>query len=312
MPFDGKDAGIAGSSAPPRPTLEALRHAVARIEGVPAERLTVPDDDRCRSSSASGAGRIALGAAEADRMLGGGVPEAGLSEIRTDAARDGGAGIGFALALAVRLGVSRSRPLLWITPAGMRRETGFAYAPGLASFGLDASGFVGLETRRLEDAAWAGEEAARSGAATLTVLEVQGNPALLSLEGTRRLHLRAKASARPLLLLRQGGRAETTAAPLRLHLAPAAAAPVADLADPRFIGRLAFVVRIEKATGLRPDTMLLEWNSHDRRFSDRFDGSLSGAVAAAPFDGPDPARTAGAVVAFETGRARGSEHRRAG
>ncbi|MBB3996519.1 ImuA family protein [Aureimonas pseudogalii] len=317
---DAGDLVPAEPSRQPRPVaLAALRGAIRRIEGQPACRMEEPDrqaggartkenDPTIRAHVASSGSasfeRLSLGLERADRLLGGGFPAAALSEIRVDAVRDGGAALGFALALAALFGASARRPVIWIAAAPMLGEAGWPYRPGLAGFGLDPDALVMVRTRRLDEAAWAAEEAVRSGAAALTLLELQGNPARLSLEGTRRLQTRARDAGRPVLLLRQGAFAESTAAPLRLHVAPHRAAPVPGLADPRLIGPPRFRLAVEKSRDGRPDHMLLEWNRHDRRFLEPA-AALPGASAAAPVDGPDPARASGPVVAWPGARRAG-------
>ena len=81
-------------------------------------------------------------------------------------------------------------------------------------------------------ALWIAEEAARLSALGGGLLEVDGNPDRLDLTATRRLHRRAQAAGRPVLLLRQSALAEPTAAPVRLLVAPAPAAPRHTLAGP--------------------------------------------------------------------------------
>ena len=245
---------------------------------------------------------LALGCPEADRALGGGFPAAGLSEIHLDETRDGGSLAGFALALAIRFAASPARPLLWIADDHALSEAGRLYGPGLTAFGLDPGALFLVRTRRLEDAAWAGEEAAISPALAMAVLEVRGNPPRLGLEGTRRLHLRAREAGVPFLLLRQGARPETTAAPLRLRIRPGPAATIADLPDEaRLIGHPVFSIALEKSPGGRPQHFDLEWNPHERRFGSvpkaRF-APLSRHPSAAVGDGPDPAREAGTIMAL--------------
>ncbi|WP_061973337.1 ImuA family protein [Aureimonas sp. AU20] len=231
-----------------------------------------------------------LGFAEIDDRLGGGFPEAGLSELRVEAVRDAGAGLGFALALAVLLGATARRPLVWIAPAATLTDAGYPYRPGLAGFGLDPAALVMVRARRLEEALWAAEEAARSGAPALTLLEVQNNPAQLSLEGSRRLHWRSRAAGRPVVVLRQGGFAESTAAPLRLRLAagPAADTPRSGvgLEAQRLVGAPAFTVSIEKSRDGRLGQVCLEWNPHERRFETIRPAALSRPVLSTPPDGP--------------------------
>ncbi|MCQ8783585.1 ImuA family protein [Mangrovibrevibacter kandeliae] len=290
MPED-RAAGPAGRVT----RLAALRAAVARIEGEPVHRLEEP------GAAASGR-RVAqmqpLGVPEADRALAGGFPTRGLTELHVEETRGGGTGVGFALALAVLL--ADSRPALWIGETRAFREAGLPYLPGLAGFGLDPSRLVLVRARRLADAAWAGEEAARSRALSLIVLEVRGNPALLSLDGTRRLHVRACEAGVPLLLLRQHGQPQATAAPLRLRIRPGPAATVPDLADQaKLLGHPVFDVAVEKARDGRLQRFRLEWNPHERRFQalDRREPH-AGAVPHPALHRPGAARAAGALLAL--------------
>ncbi|GGD40743.1 ImuA family protein [Aureimonas glaciei] len=292
-----------------RETVADLAARIARIEGRAVGRLAAPPEvprasgGPARATVPSGEACRPFGIAEADAALGGGFPLSGLTEIHVDETRGSGSGAGFALALAVLFGAGPDRPAIWIGGAHGFAEGGMPYGPGLAAYGLDPSGLVLVRAPRLEQAIWAGEEAARSPAPALTILEARGNPKLLGLEGTRRLHLRAGRAGRPLLLLRQSGRPEATAAPLRLRIAPAPASFVPDLSpgrgEPasRLIGHPVFAVTVEKARDGRSHHFLLQWNPHDRRFQ-AFAEPPARRPAAAPVDGPDPARPSGAVLAL--------------
>ncbi len=309
----GVERGKGAADAPCDAPVGNSHHNAARgyaeavmIEGRMSEEK--PFDDTARSADAALARRsrmqrLPLGCPEADRALGGGFPAAGLSEIHLDETRDSGSLAGFALALAIRFAASPARPLLWIADDHALSEAGRLYGPGLAAFGLDPGTLFLVRTRRLEDAAWAGEEAAISRALAMAVMEVRGNPARLGLEGTRRLHLRAREAGLPFLLLRQGAKPESTAAPLRLRIRPGPAATVADLpGEARLIGHPVFSVTVEKSQGGRPQHFDLEWNPHERRFGSapkaRF-APLSRHPSAAAVDGPDPAREAGAIMALK-------------
>lgn len=286
---EGQGAG-AGKGAD---ILGALRGAIRRIEDRAPERLRLGQDGASGAESPEGGEEFcpatpvcSLGLPEFDARLGGGFPEAGLSELRVDAVRDVGAGLGFALALAVLLHASPRRPLVWIAPAATLTDAGYPYRPGLAAFGLDPAALVVVRARRLEDALWAAEEAARSGAPALTLLEVQNNPAAFSLEGSRRLHWRARAAGRPVVVLRQGGFAESTAAPLRLCVSAGPAAPVPRLEAQRLLGAPAFTVSIEKSRLGRVGQFRLEWNAHERRFDQQPAAAVSRSRLSPPVDGP--------------------------
>ena len=310
-PLPGRTEGV--------PTLAELQEHIARIEGRPLHRLAASpargavsqaDWETCAPEAApagllppnaltllSGTpGLPVLGLSGLTGLL----RQPGLTEIHVDDTRGSGSGAGFVLALAVLHGAGAGRPALWIGANLGFSEGGMPYLPGLAGHGLDPGALLLVRARRLEEAIWAGEEAARSAAAALTILEVRGNPGRLGLEGTRRLHVRARDAGTPLLLLRQGGRAEATAAPLRLRIAPSPAALVADrLSDPggaKLIGHPVFAITVEKSRDGRPHHLLLEWNPHDRRF--QAPQPHSGDLAAVPLDRPDPARSAGTLLAL--------------
>lgn len=277
-----------------RADLLALRERVAAIAGRGLHRLEAPDSRAPGRETPSEA-------AEPDRTgWAGSLSAEGLTEIHADETRGGGSASGLVLALASRLGASARRPLLWISQGFGFHEAGRLYAPGLLAFGFDPDGLVQVETARLDEAVWAAEEAARSGALSCAVLEVRGNPAKLALDGTRRLHVRAREAGVPLFLLRQGAVAEPTAAPLRLRVDGGPAAGVAALgpAGQRLIGHPVFSVAVEKSRDGRARRLLLEWNPHDRRLQTVEPRPLPVAALPLSSNGPDGPREgeAGAVV----------------
>ncbi|KQT85653.1 hypothetical protein ASG48_09605 [Aurantimonas sp. Leaf443] len=285
-----------------------MRQTIARIAGEPIARLEDPAEPHEAAGRPEGNGRRALqplrplGAPAADRALGGGIAAGGLTEIHSDETRGAGTLAGFALALALRLGAGTARPLLWLAPSHALREAGLPYGPGLAGFGFDPAALLLVRTRRLEEAVWAGEEAASCRALSVVVLEVRGNPGRLALEGTRRLHVRAREAGVALLLLRQNAAPEPTAAPLRLRVAPGSASPVADLAEaPRLLGAPLFQIALEKSRSGPPQRFTLEWNPHERRFDEPRPGArqpLSRPQPALPLDGQGAAGRSGTLVAL--------------
>ena len=78
---------------------------------------------------------------------------------------------------------------------------------------------------------------------------MRGNPKALGLHETRRLQRRAALSGKPLFLLRVAGMTEPTAAPCRLHVAPAPSVPRRTRDGPLegSIGAPAFTITVEKA-----------------------------------------------------------------
>jgi protein ImuA len=248
-------------SARVRDVVCTLRHQIAKIEGRLAETLEKRPGG-LPSGPAAAAHLVRTGIESFDRALGGGFPPAGLMELYGTASRDAGAVSGFALALVRLLSNRVDAPLLWIGNSEIFREAGRPYAPGLAAvFGLRPDGLLVAEAERLADVLWIAEEAARVDALRAILLEIRGSPHALDLTVTRRLHRRALLSGFPLLLLREAGEAQPTAAPLRLMVAPAPAAPRLTLAGPLpgSIGPPAFRVTVSKSRTAIPASFTLEW-----------------------------------------------------
>jgi protein ImuA len=245
------------TSATTRDALCALRHKIAKIEGRLAERL-----DDADAPASAGAERLCIGADRFDNALGGGLPRAGLVEIHGRASRDAGAAAAFALALC-RLSAEAGKPapLLWIGTSEMFREAGRPYAPGLAArFGLDPELLLVSEVRKLTDALWVAEEAARLDCFLAVLLEIRGGK--LELTQTQRLHRRALVSGQALFMIRTAAEPSPTAASVRLLVSPAPAAPRRTLHGPLegSIGPPAFHVTISKSRTAIPAAFTLEWN----------------------------------------------------
>ncbi|KUM24895.1 hypothetical protein AU467_28920 [Mesorhizobium loti] len=319
-----------------RETVFALRRQIAKIEGTLPERLEAPAPGapkaipgKVRSGFPSGIAEkqipvyaagsgietnivrrglavasldafLHTGIGRLDTALGGGLPKAALSEIHGLETRDAGAVAGFALALtSLILREKQGLPVLWIGTAEIFREAGFPYASGLhALFGIAPEQLLFSEAPKLLDALWIAEEAARMTAFAAVILEIRGSPRLLDLTATRRLHARAQSAGRPMLLLRQAGEAEPTAAPVRLIVSAASSASRETVAGPLAgsIGRPAFTVDIGKSRTALPGQFTLEWNPDEHAFAERTENSV--AVVPVPLRGADPAPASGAVLAF--------------
>ncbi len=307
------------ASAVVQDTVAVLRRQIAAIEGRLAERLEQPADApvdgmlvRADGVALKGDGvarrgeaMLATGASAFDRALGGGLPSGALTEILGAQTRDAGAVSGFVLALAARALQATQAPVLWIGTGEIFHEAGFPYAPGLRhAFGISAENFLVSQVPRLVDALWVAEEAAPLGVLSAVLIELRGNPSKLDLTATRRLHRRAQAAGRPLFLIRQAAAAEPTAAPVRLVVAAAPAAPRMSLAGPAedSIGRPAFSVRISKNRAAPEVQFLVEWNAHDLSFEERRPQD-PGFMVPLPQRGAHPPPAAGTIVAFAPGRA---------
>ena len=305
----------------------SLRETIARMEG-----KTVALDNPCFStekqashapSGATGAS-LPLGLDMLDTILDGGLPRAGMAEIRTAEMRNAGAATGLALAFCAFLvrheasGPVPREAVLWISERGVAREAGEPFAEGLRDYGIDPGRLVYALPRRIDEALWLAEAALKSRAFRAVILELGGNPARFGLSESRRLSLRARHTGSLLLLLRQGGVEEAGSTIFRLE-ARAASAGLYRLADGTAlrgtIGAPAFSLTIEKspkpASPSQSDAILIEWNAHERLFvhalervpSSPFQPRRTGAahpVAGFPeaADRPDRAAAMGAVLGF--------------
>jgi protein ImuA len=245
---------------------------------------------------------LATGAGQLDLALGGGLPCAALTEVHGVETRDAGAVAAFALALAglVLKGADEVLPLLWVGTSEIFREAGFPYARGLArEFGIAPERLLLSEAGRLADVLWVAEEAARLPALAAVLVELRGNPERLDLKATRRLHRCAQAAGRPVLLIRQAAYAEPTAAPVRLVVAAAPAAPRATLAGriEDSVGAPAFAVAIGKGRHAAAGEFIVEWNSHDLSFQERRPADTRRVVSLSR-SRADLAAAAGPLLAF--------------
>jgi protein ImuA len=306
------------TSAVAREAVLSLRRTIAKIEGRLPEQLEEPvrpnEATVLRRGGAVEAGaaganrlrRLPTGAERLDAALQGGLPFAALTEIHGCDARDAGAATGFVLALAGRARRERrerdeATPFLWVGAGQAFPEAGIPHAPGLAGFaGLQPTDLLFSSVPRLLDALWIAEEAARLDALCAVVLEVRGNPSQLDLTATRRLHRRAQLAGRPVFLLRQSAAAEPTAAPFRLHVSAAPAAPRRILSGPLAgsIGHAAFTVAIGKGRAAHAAPFILEWNPDELSFRER-PAQDHGAVVPASAGTAHPAAAAGTVLALK-------------
>jgi len=101
-------------------TLATLRGSIERIE---------THGDACTP------GRVALGHADADATLQGGLALGAMHEVFTDAGRQSAAATGFVAGLAGR--VAARRPLVWVRQDFTEIESGALLMSGLAELGLD-------------------------------------------------------------------------------------------------------------------------------------------------------------------------------
>ncbi|WP_064708125.1 ImuA family protein [Rhizobium bangladeshense] len=308
-----------------RERLFALRETIAKLEGKPAPALAAAEREALalgrtgrQDAERNGRGqRLPVGVTSLDEAMEGGLPLDAITEIRSTLLRDAGAACGFALAAAALLQrveeeASDCSPILWIGDTVSTMEAGLPYAVGLQDFGLRPERFLQALPRKLDEALWLAETAVESGAFSVVILEIRGNPVHFGLTESRRLGLRAKAAGRPLFLLRQAGEEEASSAVFRLLAQPAPSGMRALSDGSRLAGSIdnpVFRLSLEKSRNPAPLSLLLEWNPHERQFfpigeprhaltpDER--SAYPGAQLSASSDGQDRPQKMGPFLAFE-------------
>ena len=175
------------------------------------ERIEAPADTHALH-------RVALGHAEADAALCGGLARAAVHEVFAEG-HQGAAATGFVAGLAGR--ITTRKPLVWVRQDFAEIESGALSMSGFCEFGLDPRLIVTVRATDAETALRATADALACDAVGAVVLEVWGETRQLDLVASRKLTLAAQASGVTALLLR------------------VAAAPAPSTAETRWIVRAA-------------------------------------------------------------------------
>jgi protein ImuA len=144
--------------------------------------------------------RAALGHAEADAALEGGLAVETMHEVFAEAGRHGAAATGFVAGLAARISVRR--PLVWVRQDFSEIEAGTLSMNGLAELDLDPRCLVTVRAFDAESALRTAADALACDALGAVVLELWGPVRQLDLVASRKLTLAAQASGVTCLLLR--------------------------------------------------------------------------------------------------------------
>ncbi|WP_338721390.1 hypothetical protein [Devosia sp. XK-2] len=223
--------------------LVALRDIIADIERKPALA-----EARTQSVAAPEAGF--------PRFSGGLV-----QEVFTDAVRNGGASLGFALGQAGTLLTEKRVAVLYLQLERDAQFFGLPYGPGLLSFGFDPSRLMIVRAKEMKELLWVAEEALACRAVAGIVADIGGVPEALDFTASRRLSLRAAENGASLFLLRYGTRREASAAHLRWCLTPQRSGRKPF--DERAPGAARWSVTLEKGLSLIQQTrFLLEWTAN--------------------------------------------------
>ena len=166
-------------------TLASLRGRIERIETPEGAGL-----------GAGAQNRVALGHAEADAVLHGGLAMAAIHEVFSEG-RQSTAATGFIAGLAGRVlagRVSARRPLVWVRQDFCDLEAGALSMQGLVELGLDPRCLVTVRVSDVESALRTTADALACDALGAVVLEVWGQAKQLDLVASRKLTLAAQAS----------------------------------------------------------------------------------------------------------------------
>src|SRR5229473_6075474 len=190
-------------------TLAALRGDIERIE--------TPGDLHALN-------RVALGHAEVDTMLRGGLAVAAVHEVFAEG-HQGAAATGFIAGLAGR--VAPQRPLVWVRQDFSEIESGALSMSGLAELGLDPRLLVTVRAADVDTALRSAADALACDALGVVVLEVWGEARQLDLVTSRKLTLAAQASGVTGLLLRVAAEPSPSTAETRWIVRAAHSPPLA-------------------------------------------------------------------------------------
>src|SRR2546423_956736 len=170
--------------------------------------------------------RVALGHAEVDSILQGGLALGAMHEVFAEVGRQSGAATGFVAGLAGR--AAARRPLVWVRQDFTEIESGTLSMSGLAELGLDPRFVVTVRAADVDSALRTAADALACDALGIVVLEVWGAARQLDLVTSRKLTLAAQASGVTGVLLRVAAEPQPSTGETRwivraAHSMPAAA-----------------------------------------------------------------------------------------
>ncbi len=165
-------------------------------------------------------GRVALGMAEADAWLAGGLRRDALHEAYAAAREDAPGAMALALLIAWLNHALDDRAILWARELSC---PSLPYGPGLIELGIDPATITLLLLPDSRAVLRAALDSVRQGAAGAVLIELSGRQPLLDLTATRRLALAAQESTTMVWLIRGEARPMPSAAQTRWLLAHAGA-----------------------------------------------------------------------------------------
>jgi protein ImuA len=204
--------------------LATLRGSIARIEAH-GDAYT-PD-------------RVALGHADADVALQGGLAMGAIHEVFAEG-RQSGAATGFIAGLGGR--AAARRPWVWVRQDFTEIESGALSVGGLAELGLDPRFLVTVRAADVDTALRTAADALACDAVGVVVLEVWGEARQLDLVASRKLTLAAQASGVTGLLLRVAAEPLPSTAETRWIVRAAHSPPATSFAPAAALGPAAALI----------------------------------------------------------------------
>ena len=255
-------------------TLARLRGSIERIEG---------HEDTTRLD------RVALGHAEADSTLQGGLIRGALHEVFALETQQVGAATGFVAGMAQRLG--RAKPLLWIRQDFVAREGGALSMSGLKELGLDPRGIVLVQAADHEMALRVGADALACDALGAVVLDLWGEVRAFDLVASRKYTLAAQNSGVSCVMLRTSALPMVSTAETRWVVQAARSPPTAPW---EAWGAPILDVNLVRNRHGQTGRWIMEWKCDECLFREAksvSDAAHSQPVAAAAADRPHQAPT---------------------
>jgi protein ImuA len=235
--------------------------------------------------------RVALGHADVDATLQGGLALGAMHEVFTEAGRQSAAATGFVAGLAGR--AAARRPMVWVRQDFAEIESGALSMSGLVELGLDPRVLVTVRAADVDTALKTAADALACDALGVVVLEVWGEARQLDLVTSRKLTLAAQASGVTGLLLRVAAEPSPSTAETRwivraAHSPPAAASMPAASSLPAAAwsawGAPVFDAQLVRNRHGPVGRWIMEWKCDERLFEKP--AAYPQPVAAAPAHRP--------------------------
>ena len=232
--------------------------------------------------------RVALGHAEADAVLRGGLAVATVHEVFCEGHQSTVA-TGFIAGLAGC--ITARRPLVWVRQDFSELESGALSMSGLAELGLDPRCLVTVRATDSESALRTAADALACDALGAVVLDVWGEPRQLDLVASRKLTLAAQASGVTGLVLRIAATPSPSTAETRWIVRAAHSPPAVQSAPWSAWGAPVFDAELVRNRHGPVGRWIMEWNCDECLF--RQPAADSQPVAATPAHRPHqaPARS---------------------